>query len=430
MPDRTICAVFSLAAALAVFLAPDLSSASDGGPAVRFVDENIPKFRAKKEMIAEYGARYDVLHNRLIERNRAGEDLPCSTQILNEVGWWIKYSTERETVERRLDDLERSLAPDYRDQSAARKQSAEDGSWGGCYEPWFFRAWNSVDPLREVLLSGERPEYPLHFLKEVETPELIAARLRGLIVSRPAKDGRNNRKELNLTVTGLGQLLWLPLFEDVVSEIVPRAALGAALIEVMDEEWQDPETGYWGAWYEADDGRIVKTEDLSITFHIVSYRSGDVPRREKLIETLFLTRERPYPYGWQDRGTQNTHHTYDVVRIIELVWPDLDAYQRARARAEIVIILSRALRIALQQDGSFDPAPYNSVAEAYYFGVSLLDAAGYLDPEKRFWAEKWKFEARTRTRARIIARLEELDSDAPMAKAALRKLYKSPEQAF
>lgn len=422
-------ALLLLTAVVLTVVLPHTVSA-DGRPAVSFVDENIPKFRAKKEMIGAYGARYDELHDRLIRRNRSGEDLPCSTQILNEVGWWIKYTTERETVERRMDDLERSLAPENADQSAARQQSATDGSWGGCYEPWFFRAWNSVDPLREILLDGGRPEHPLLFLKEVGTPDKISDRLRALIVSRPAVDGRNNRKELNLTVTGLGQLLWLPLFEEIVSETVPRKALGDAMIAVMDREWQDPETGYWGAWYEADDGRIVKTEDLSITFHIVSYRSGAVPLREKLIETLFLTRERPYPYGWQDRGTQNTHHTYDVVRIIQLVWPDLDLYQQARARAEIVIILSRALRIALQQDGSFDPAPYNSVAEAYYFGVSLLDAAGYLDPAKRFWAKKWKFEARTRTRARIIARLEELDSEAPMAKAALRKLYKSPEVAF
>ncbi|WP_420406369.1 hypothetical protein [Nisaea sp.] len=402
-------------------------TASDGRPAVRFVADNIPKFRAKNEMIERYGERYDVFHDQLIGRNRAGEDLPCSTQILNEVGWWIKYTEDHEAVERRLADLAESLETENADQSFARVQSPEDGSWGGCYEPWFFRAWNSVDPLREILLSGQRPEHPLKFLREVGTPEALSERLRSLIVSRPAVDGRNNRKELNLTVTGLGQLLWLPLFEGIVSETVPRKTLGDAMIKVLDEEWQDPETGYWGAWYETDGGRIVKTEDLSITFHIVSYRSGDVRLRQKLIETLFATRERPYPYGWQDRGRQNTHHTYDVVRIIQLVWPDLDAYRRARARAEVIIILARALRIALQPDGSFDPAPYNSVAEAFYFGVSLLDTAGYFDREKRFWGPNWEFEGRSRTRAQIIARLEELDSDAPMAKAALRKLRNSPE---
>lgn len=414
-----------VAAAVGQMPADAMGAEKPAKPAIWFLDGPIPKFKAKNEMIGAYGDRYGAFHAALMARNRAGEDLPCSSQILEEVGWRIKYTTDRAAVERRLADLEQSLTKSEDEQRFALEQTEAHGSWGACYEPWVFRAWASVDPLKELAYAGETPRYPLRFLDAVDTPEKIQTLLRDLIVSRVAEDGRNRRKELNLAVTALGQLLLLPKLAPFVDPEVDRQALAEAMIRVMDDEWQDPKTGYWGAWYEAD-GQIVKTKDLSITFHIVSYREGDVPRRTELVDTLFQTREVRYPYGWQDRGTQNTHHSYDVARLLFLVWPDLDEYRKARARAEIAIMLARTLRIALQPNGEFDSTPFNSVPEAYYFGVSMLDTVGYFDPAKQFWARGLEFERADERKESIIRQIHRLDSDAPMAKAALRKLGAMP----
>jgi len=187
----------------------------------------------------------------------------------------------------------------------------------------------------------------------------------------------------------------------------------------MDETWQDPETGYWGAWYEVD-GKIVKTEDLSITFHVARYRGGQVPLLDKIALTTFDIRERRYPFGWQDRGTQNTHHSYDVVALVRFAWPMMTEFQRARAQAELTIILVRTLRLALNSRGEFDATPFDSLGEAYYFGVSLLDEIGYFRPSRNFWARR-NLDSEP-LRQKIMARMAEIPSNDPMLAAARRKL--------
>lgn len=422
---RWVILAVGLAVGLAAAPAAWAPPASAEKPVIRFVDGNIPKIRYKNEMIDRFGPRYDALHDRLIARNRAGDHLPCSSQILNEAGWLIKYTNDPETTAGRLDDLERSLELTEEEQQFADHQDPADGSWGGCYEPWFWRAWASVDRLKDLAAEGKSPRYPLRFLDPVDTPEEMTAAFQQALLSRVEQDGVNRRKELNLLVTALGQLL---LREDLAPWIeaqYPRAAMAEAMIRFMDEVWQDPETGWWGTWYQAGD-RVVKTEDLSITFHIMSYRKGDVRHRQKIAATLFDVRERPYPYGWQDRGTQNTHHGYDVARILELTWPDLNQYQKAQAAAEIVIMAFRVVRLEIDSEGRFDPTPFPSVGEAYYFGVSFLDTIGYFDPDQVFWANRWEFPGAERLRATLLANIRGLEVLDPMAKGALRKLEARP----
>jgi hypothetical protein len=187
----------------------------------------------------------------------------------------------------------------------------------------------------------------------------------------------------------------------------------------MDEKWQNPETAYWGAWYE-EDGRIIKTDDLSITFHIASYRDGQVKRWPDIVNNTFRTREIRYPYGWHYQDTQNNHHAYDVARLLRLGWPQMSFIQKARARAELFIMLARAQRLSLNFNGEFDARPYNSVAEAYYFGVSFFDEIGYFRSSKRFWTMV-DFDSEP-TRQLILTNIRNLDSDDPMLSAALRKL--------
>jgi hypothetical protein len=188
----------------------------------------------------------------------------------------------------------------------------------------------------------------------------------------------------------------------------------------MDNEWQDKVTGYWGAWHEVGD-RLIKTEDLSITFHIASYRDGKISRLPELVRTTGRTRERAYPYGWQDRGTQNCHHAYDVVRLVRFGWPLMNAQQKAFARAQLVIMLARTTRLAINSVGEPDAKPYNRVAEAYYFCASLLDEIGFFRRSKNFWTSL-EFDTADELRLKMLAQLEHLPQQDPMVGAARRKL--------
>jgi hypothetical protein len=417
--DRMIGAILGALCMLAVTLP---ARAKDEVPlGVHWVDGYVPRFAQKREMNARYRTRIDAMHQQILARNLKGEDLPCSSQIMEEVTWLVNYTTRTADVEGRLQALQESLALSGAEQAVYREQSPADGSFGGCFGEWFLRLHTSVDPLKELVRSGGKLRYPLRILDAVNSPEKIVALFERLLVSRPLIDGVDRRKELNLTVTALGQLLFLPELAPVFPERWPRAEVAAALIRFMDERWQDPATGYWGAWYDVD-GKLTKTEDLSITFHIASYRRGEIANLQRLVRTTYLNRTKRYPYGWQDRGSQNCHHAYDVIRLIRFGWPHMSEMEKAYAQAQIIIILARALRFSVNADGEFDASPYNRVAEAYYFGVSLLDEIGFFRRSKNFWSDMEFSVESEPLRERILAQLDSSIASDPMIQAARHKL--------
>ena len=393
---------------------------------VYLIDGYLPRFSLKKAMNKRYGPAFDTLQKTIMQRQARGETLACSTQILTEADWLIQYTNETSRIEKRLEELRRSLSYTTARQNAALLQSPDDGSWGGCYEEWFLRLYASADPLKALAYQGEHPAYKLKFLDRIDSPAKLTAYMRSLVLSRVQRDGRNNRKQLNLTIAGLAQILFLPDLGYMFEPSWPRNALARALKDFMDHEWQDPETGYWGPWYEVD-GKVVKTEDLSITFHIASYRDGDIPRLREMVRTTLRIRDRRYPFGWHDRGTQNNHHAYDVVRLLRLGWPHMTDEEKANSWAEILIILARARRLSMSALGKFDTAPYSSVDEAYYFGVSLFDELGYFRQAKRFWTfwPTWKPDDADELRQAILSNIDRLGVHTPMMAAAKRKLMDS-----
>jgi hypothetical protein len=158
-----------------------------------------------------------------------------------------------------------------------------------------------------------------------------------------------------------------------------------------------------------------------MTFHIASYRGGQVPLLNKLVRKTLRIRDRPYPFGWHDRGTQNNHHSYDVVRLLRFGWPQMTMEEKAKAQAELFIITARARRLSVNGVGEFDMRPYSSVDEAYYFGASLFDEIGYFRKSKRFWIE-WEPEDSQELRALILASMDRLKVNSPMMEGARRKL--------
>jgi hypothetical protein len=383
-----------------------------------YVPNYIPVSPYKREMNGRFGPDFRTLRDRIQTLSRDGHEPICSTQILSETRNLINYTNDEEAVRGRLADLQDSLAET--DQSHAYRQSPLDGSWGGCFRDWYLRMHASVDPMKELALAGRRPKHPLGFLAPVDTPAKLRDKLESLLISEPGRTGVDNRKQLNLVITGLAQLLFRPELAAMLPSSLPVAELAAALQDFLDNRAQDPQTGFWGAWYVVD-GEIRKTNDLSITFHAISYRSSDPPRLKEMADTLFAIRTARYPYGWRDQGTQNNHHAYDVARLLRRAWPHMSPEQRARCAAELTIMVARSLNVSISADGSFDEMPYDSAAEAYYFGVSFLDEVGLFRQSQSFWTPMVVSNPDS-LREVLHGHLRRHDQRHPMIAAALRKL--------
>ena len=332
-----------------------------------------PDFPAKRRMHQAYrpelNRHLDAIHRRMA----AGECMAASAQIFEETHWLVNYTDRCGAIEQRLRDLRHSL--EAVNGRLAGAQDPADGSFGPYFKSWIWRFYRSVDPLKELARQGRKPTVPLRIWDPVDTPEKLEALMRGLLVSE-AGSGHNKRKELNLAASALGQLLWLDETASVFPEHLDRSALAEALRRFVDEEWQDPKTGYWGAWYR-DKGAIKKTHDLSITFHILSYRGGQVRHRDRIAATTMAIRKVRYPFGWCDGGPYNSHHAYNVSRFLKLTWNELSPRQQAYASAWLLLMKLRAL-IASKGESAFDARPYTTVAEGYYFGISFLKESGLL----------------------------------------------------
>ncbi len=383
-----------------------------------------PDFPVKRRLNRAYRAELDAQLSAIHRRMKAGECMAAPAQIFEETHWLVNYTDRVEDIERRLADLRHNL--DTVNGRLAGSQDPADGSFAPYFESWIWRLYRSVDPLKALARRGAKPAVALKLLEPVDTPEKLRAVMRGLLVSE-AGGGHNKRKELNLAVSGLGQLLWRDDTASVFPQELDRAALAEALRGFVDDEWQDPETGYWGAWYRdgAQDGgdhggEIRKTADLSITFHILSYRGGQVRHRERIAATTFAIRKLRYPYGWCDGGPFNSHHAYNVCRLLNLTWDELQPEQQAYASAWRLLMKLRAL-IAARDGRVFDTRPYTTVAEAYYFGISFLQESGLLDEVPLLDLRREGAEERSMI-ARIDRDLSALDARDAWVAAARDKL--------
>ena len=132
---------------------------------------------------------------------------------------------------------------------------------------------------------------------------------------------------------------------------------------------------------------IYRTSDLSITFHIVSYRNGQVDRKVAIGEHLLASKYEDYPYGWFKNGRMSNHNNYDVVKILRLIWSDLPPALQDKFRIEIENMTIWVLQSSLRQDGSveFYPTMFESASAEYYYLVSFLEEIGYWNANEQFW---------------------------------------------
>jgi hypothetical protein len=205
-----------------------------------------------------------------------------------------------------------------------------------------------------------------------------------------------------------------------------QAELRAQFNHLVDW-WQDPESGYWGAWYR-DGDLVFKTADLSITYHVVHARRGEVRHWPELIETTFAIREQAYPFGWLSDGHWTNHNNYDLARLFRYAWPHMSDPQRHEAARTLRETIDWSFKESVQPDYRgfrADPELSSSLGATFYFGASFLVAAGFFDPEPWYGA----IERPARPRDVCLAMIDYAGTlvGEPMVAGGLRKLKSACE---
>lgn len=349
--------------------------------------------------------------------------LLASQQLYIYAKWLARYTAYWPELDRLVGQLEESF--DNADQGYVAHQSAQDGSWGWHYREFHHKFDASIVRLHQLAREQRAPRFPLHFLEPVSTPYKMRDYLEKLRISDIARTGRNRRDEYGGVLTCLAQLCFKPALRQYAETYLRGIDLDQAYVDAFCdflEESQNPETGYWGPWY-ASNGTIHRYDDLSFTFHIVSYRKGDVRAWPRIIQTTFANARAEYPLGWCSGGQLNNHNNYDVAKIFRYGWHAMTGAERDRARGELHRMLQWCLTASLDGEGRFidEGGFYNSIEACQYFGVSFLDEIGYFDAAKRFWHDR-PFPEAPRHLARIRARIKDYDGACPSIAAAKWKL--------
>ncbi len=331
-------------------------------------------------------------------REAAGRKTSCSHQILNETLWMLGNTAGFATIDRRLRDLKAGIA-DPEHEGIADEQDPEDGSWGRCYTEWSFKLDASLDHL--LMDPDRQPPRPMRLLDRVNSPEKLTTYLTSIAVSDIPRTGIDYRREFNETLGNLVRLI----LQDWPRGYAWHPALKKTLLDLVLNRFRNPETAWWGERY-VRNGRVEFVDDLSITYHMVTYLKGDVPDLDRMVNTLLALRNEPYPVGWLSRKGYENHHNMDVVSLLKFGWPYLKPEQRQLASAEIGKMLRWCLRDSLQADGSFRQQPGDdSIEEQTYFGVEFLARIGYFDRSRRFWTTE-EFPEADAARRKIVAFIE------------------------
>jgi hypothetical protein len=294
-----------------------------------------------------------------------------------------------------------------------------------CFDEWFLKLDATVEALNSLAAQGTAPRYPLLFLQRIGSADTLPAYLEGLLISDIAKTGINQRDELGAVTGALSQIFFKDDLRRYIEENTQDLVIDGSYIDTFRrflDSWQDPSTGFWGAWY-LSDGKLYKSTDLSLTFHIISYRHGHVEHWPEIIDTTLGIKNLEYPFGWKHNGTFNHHNNYDVVKILRYGWPHMSDTQRERARADLRAMVDWCLTRSHHSDELFavDPTFFSSPADYYYFGVSFIDEIGYWDKSRRFWTDQ-DFPGAASLCRTIKARMMSLNIRGPSAYAALEKL--------
>ncbi|WP_417833259.1 hypothetical protein [Thalassospira xiamenensis] len=337
-----------------------------------------------------YADKLAPLEEKLIAAQQTGNSMAASDQYMIECKWLLLYTADWDGLEKKIAQFEKSLK--NKDQDWAEEQVASDGSWGPCYDQWFLKVDAMIDAINALADEGIAPDYPLTFLSPIAKPADLVAWLDSQKTSRIFADGLDRRDALGAVSASLSEMCFKSEIRDYFRQYVKGFDLSDDYIAAYKswlDDWQDAQSGYWGGWFETDTGDILKSPDLSLTFHNISYQHGKVGLWPAIFKTTLAIRDDAYPFGWKHNGDFNNHNNYDVAKIFDLGWAEVDSDSQKLASADISTIMDWCLTKSMTPDGGFidDPTFYNSVGAAYYYGVSFLDQIGYFGTDIPFWTD-------------------------------------------
>jgi hypothetical protein len=351
-----------------------------------------PKYRVERE---KWVQRALVVGKRVEEMESSGQNVTCAHQILTETKWLFSSTADFDQIDKNLRAVEQVLQYPERN-AVTTKQDAKDGSWGGCYTRWFFRLDATYDQLSRDEMRDRTLELPVHLLDQVNSPAKLQEYFDSVAFSDIAKNGVDNRRELNESMADLMRLIlqdrplgyrWDPRLKDMLMDIILNRLRNA-------------KTGWWGERY-VFDGETVYVDSLSLTFHIVRYLDGKVPDMRKVVETTLAVADMDEPAGWLSDGHYTDHNNMDVVVLFGFGWSAATSEQKQAMSEQIQKMLDWCLKESLQPDGSFAFGGDDSIEQNTYFGAAFLSRLGYFQRSKRFWTAK-DFPEAPEVRDRII----------------------------
>ena len=377
-------------------------------PRADFIAFN-PQYR---ELKRKYAREWDELKEKLVAEERRGRATPCARQAQAEAKYYLYCTADFTRAAEELARLRTILAAE--EDPHGGEQVPEDGSYGCCTKLWFLKLDHTTDELITLAMKWQEPKHPVKLLERINSQENLRAYLDSVLVSDVRSTGVDTRTELNHSSSALSRyILWDGSWHEIPTKFPLHPGLRKAMLDYQDDKWQDPVTGYWGTWYKTETG-VVKTADLSITFHLVSYRDGKVPHWPKILATTLAFKDEEYPYGWLEDGQMTNHHNYDVVTLFRLGWTHATEEQKTQIRREVERMLAFCLKETLNEDGSFRIGDESTLGGAYYFGVAFLNEVGYFSKKNRVWTDR-DFPEAEEVRERIAASLARVGPKSPEA---------------
>jgi len=337
-----------------------------------------PDYLQQKDI---WTSKIKALGIQLYRKELAGEHTTCAYQLFSEMTWLLTSTADFKRIDVQYNELEELL----------KSPPNKNDTLSECYEEWFFRLKAHGEDLKK------KKKYA-YLLDTINSPEKLTAYLRPLSKSDIARTGIDNSRELNESLSILMRLI----LRDKPKGYQYDPQLKDTLMKVILTDLRNPETGFWGEHY-VRNGKIVFVDDISHTFHVISYLDGNVPGMDKILKTTLAIKNYDATAGWLYKGKYWNHTNVDVVEILRYCWPYANARQKQEISMEMEKMLHWCLIESLQPDGSFKPlAADGSMEECMYYGESYLSRLGFFDPAKCFWTDR-KFPEAEGIRQNIIA---------------------------
>jgi hypothetical protein len=295
------------------------------------IDPNYPKSRG------DLLSALDGPAKEVAARQQAGRPAACANQIVLEVQWLANYWMDWDRAKRRLAALERALSqPDKLEPT-----QTDDGSWGGCCDEPYRKLEPTVDAL-QAIPAGASALKPLLFMEGLQDAQATLDYLYRLQITDIQATKMSRRDELGALQTALSQLIFKDSIRNVLEEHPELRFNISPELQVYFTDYlkqtQHPRTGYWGPWYRIG-GRLLMVQDLSFTFHIINYRSGNVENWPLIIDSTLEIETLTYPAGWKPKkgGPYNNHNNYDVAVIFALGWPHMNGDQKVKRGSSVCL---------------------------------------------------------------------------------------------